>query len=71
MKTLKAHLPFIQNSFIYPFNNGRIAGINIDIPLYKERGFQTMHTATRNNVSYLQGAVGRPITEALKGLCGF
>ena len=28
MKTLKAHLPFIQNSFIYPFNNGRIEGIN-------------------------------------------
>ena len=69
MKTLKAHLPLIQNSF--SFNNGRIAGINIDIPLYKERGFQTMHTATRNNVSYLQGAVGRPITETLKGLCGF
>jgi len=27
--------------------------------------------ATRNNVSYLKGAVGKPITDALKGLCGF
>jgi len=25
---LKAYLPFIQNSFIYSFNNGRIEGIN-------------------------------------------
>lgn len=28
LKTLKKHLPFIRNSFIYPFNNGRIEGIN-------------------------------------------
>ena len=28
MRTLKAHLSFVQNSFIYPFNNGRIEGIN-------------------------------------------
>ncbi len=28
MRTLKAHLTFIKNSFIYPFNNGRIEGIN-------------------------------------------
>ncbi len=26
--TLKKHLPYIQNSFIYPYNNGRIEGIN-------------------------------------------
>lgn len=28
LKTLKKHLPYIQNSFIYPYNNGRIEGIN-------------------------------------------
>ena len=28
LKTLRKHLPFIQNSFIYPYNNGRIEGIN-------------------------------------------
>ena len=28
IKTLKKHLPYIQNSFIFPYNNGRIEGIN-------------------------------------------
>jgi len=28
LKTLRKHLPFIENSFIYPYNNGRIEGIN-------------------------------------------
>lgn len=28
MKTLRQHLPYIKNSFIYPYNNGRIEGIN-------------------------------------------
>jgi len=28
IKTLKKHLPYIRNSFSYPFNNGRIEGIN-------------------------------------------
>lgn len=28
VKTLRKHLPFIKNSFIYPYNNGRIEGIN-------------------------------------------
>src|SRR5699024_5348017 len=28
VKTLKKHLPFIGNSFRYPYNNGRIEGIN-------------------------------------------
>src|SRR5699024_11220368 len=27
-KTLRKHLPYIKNSFIYPYNNGRIEGIN-------------------------------------------
>ncbi|MDN6751248.1 MAG: ISL3 family transposase [Staphylococcus equorum] len=28
LKTLKKHLPYIKNSFTFPFNNGRIEGIN-------------------------------------------
>src|SRR5690625_4266568 len=28
LKTLKKHLPYIENSFIYPYNNGRFEGIN-------------------------------------------
>lgn len=27
LKTLRKHLPYIENSFIYPYNNGRIEGI--------------------------------------------
>lgn len=28
LKTLRKHLPLIENSFIYPYNNGQIEGIN-------------------------------------------
>src|SRR5690625_3243986 len=28
LKTLRKHLPYINNSFIYPYSNGRIEGIN-------------------------------------------
>lgn len=28
LKTLRKHLPYIRNSFTYPYNNGRIEGIN-------------------------------------------
>src|SRR5699024_12000571 len=28
IKTLKKHLPYIKHSLIYPYNNGRIEGIN-------------------------------------------
>lgn len=31
LKTLRKHLPYIQDSFIYPYNNGRIEGINTKI----------------------------------------
>lgn len=33
IKTLRKHLPYIKNSFIYPFNNGRIEGINNKIKI--------------------------------------
>src|SRR5690625_5010827 len=33
IKTLRKHLPYIKNSFIYPFNNGRIEGINHKIKI--------------------------------------
>ncbi|WP_440896215.1 ISL3 family transposase [Amphibacillus sp. Q70] len=28
LKTLRKHLPYIKNSFTYPYNNGRMEGIN-------------------------------------------
>lgn len=28
LKTLRKHFPYIKNSFLYPYNNGRIEGIN-------------------------------------------
>jgi len=36
-----------------------------------ERLTDSAAEATRNNISYLQGALGKPITNALKGLRGF
>ena len=45
LKTLRKHLPFIENSFIYPYNNGRIEGNNNKIKVlnrvaYGYRNFQ-------------------------------
>ena len=45
LKTLRKHLPFIENSFISPYNNGRIEGINNKIKVlnrvaYGYRNFQ-------------------------------
>ena len=45
IKTLRKHLPFIENSFIYPYNNGRIEGNNNKIKVlnrvaYVYRNFQ-------------------------------
>ena len=45
LKTLRKHLPYIENSFIYPYNNGRIEGINNKIKVlnrvsYGYRNFQ-------------------------------
>ncbi len=45
LKTLRKHLPFIENSFISPYNNGRIEGNNNKIKVlnrvaYGYRKFQ-------------------------------
>ncbi|MEK5069294.1 ISL3 family transposase [Sporosarcina sp. FSL K6-1508] len=45
LKTLRKHLPFLENSFIYPYNNGRIEGNNNKIKVlnrvaYGYRNFQ-------------------------------
>ena len=37
IKTLRKHLPYIKNSSLYPFNNGRIEGI---ITKYGYRNFK-------------------------------
>src|SRR5690625_3162317 len=44
VNTLKKHLPFIENSLLYPYNNGRIEGINNKIKVlnpvaYGDRNF--------------------------------
>ena len=39
LKTLRKHLPFIENSFIYPYNNGRIEGINNKIKVLNRVAF--------------------------------
>lgn len=33
IKTLRKQLPYIKNSFLFPFNNGRIEGINNKIKM--------------------------------------
>lgn len=38
---------------------------------FVEKLTDSVAEATRGNVAYLKQAVGRPITDALKGLCGF
>src|SRR5690606_1744795 len=36
LKTLRMHLPYIQNSFIHIYNNGRIEGINNKIKILRK-----------------------------------
>src|SRR5699024_4683790 len=38
---------------------------------FVEKITNSVAEATRDNIAYLKQAVGRPITDALKGLCGF
>ena len=39
IKTLKKHLPYIGNSLLYPYNNGRIEGINNKIKVLNRVAF--------------------------------
>lgn len=43
MKTLRQHLPYIKNSFTYPFNNGRIEGINNKIKVLNRVAYGYRH----------------------------
>lgn len=45
LKTLRKHLPYIENSFIYPYNNGRIEGINNKIKVLNRvaYGYSNFH----------------------------
>lgn len=45
VKTLKEHLPYIKNSLIYPYNNGRIEGINNKIKVLNRvaYGYRNFH----------------------------
>ena len=45
VKTLKEHLPYIKNSLIYPYSNGRIEGINNKIKVLNRvaYGYRNFH----------------------------
>src|SRR5699024_11212638 len=45
IKTLKKHLPYIKHSLIYPYNNGRIEGINNKIKVLNRvaYGYRNFH----------------------------
>ena len=45
VRTLKKHLPYIKNSLIYPYNNGRIEGINNKIKVLNRvaYGYRNFH----------------------------
>src|SRR5690625_6113613 len=45
LKTLRKHLPYIKNSFIYPYNNGRIEGINNKIKVLNRDARSEEHTS--------------------------
>lgn len=49
VNTLKSHLSSIQNSFIYPFNNGRIEGINNKIKVLNRVSYGYRNFANYRN----------------------
>ncbi|MFC0301974.1 transposase, partial [Virgibacillus soli] len=68
VKTLKKHLPFIENSLSYPYSNGRIEGINNKIKVlnrvaYGYRNFNNfksrimLHFKLKAIVSQQKGSV--------------
>lgn len=69
IKTLLKHLPFIKNSFIYTFNNGRIEGINNKIKVlnrvaYGYRNF--MNYKKRILVHFKFKSVDRPVINSVQ-----
>src|SRR5699024_10005540 len=45
LKTLRKHLPYIKNSFVCPYNNGRIEGINNKIKVLNRVARSEEHTS--------------------------
>ncbi|HLR59759.1 MAG TPA: ISL3 family transposase [Pseudogracilibacillus sp.] len=65
IKTLKKHLPFIENSFIYPYNNGRIEGINNKIKVLNRVAYGYRNFTNYKNRILLHFKL-KPITSAAK-----
>ena len=51
LKTLRKHLPYIKNTFIYAYSNGSLEGINNKIKVIKRIafGFRSL-TSFRNRI---------------------
>ncbi|WP_322789594.1 transposase [Paenisporosarcina antarctica] len=53
LKTLRKHLPFIENSFIYPYNNERIEGTNNKINVLNRVAYGYRNFRNYKNRLYL------------------
>src|SRR5699024_5518835 len=68
VKTLRKHLPYIKNSLLYPYNNGRIEGINNKIKVLNRvaYGYRNFSNFKKKNFIAFQIKGGckskRPIT---------
>src|SRR5699024_11898675 len=54
IKTLKKHLPYIKHSLIYPYNNGRIEGINNKIKVLNRVAYGYRNFRSEEHTSELQ-----------------
>jgi len=70
IKTLKKHLPYIKHSLIYPYNNGRIEGINNKIKVLNRvaYGYRNFHNFKKRIIlhfkwrSIIQSKKSSPLT---------
>lgn len=65
IKTLRKHLPFIENSFIYPYNNGRIEGINNKIKVLNRVAYGYRNFTNYKNRILLHFKL-KPVTSTTK-----
>ncbi|SEK80159.1 transposase, partial [Alkalibacterium pelagium] len=49
LRTLRKHLPFIKNTFKYPYNNGKIEGINNKIKVLNRVAYGYRNFANYKN----------------------
>lgn len=49
LKTLRKHLPYVKNTFIYPYSNGKIEGINNKIKVLSRVAYGYRHFINYKN----------------------